>query len=264
MKELKDKCLEIRHEVLNIFEKGKRGHIPSAFSLVEILVSLFYFHSKITKKNYKDNDKILLSKGHGCLALYAILADLGFYDKSEYEKFCKVGGKLGGHPTRGKIEGIEISAGSLGHGPSIAIGKAIAHKLKGKKEKVFVIVGDGECNEGSVWEAALSANKNKLNNLTILIDYNKTQSYGSTQNVCPLEDFRSKWESFQFECFEADLVTEPESLLSILEIEQVRPRAIICHTIKGQGNSILTSDPSWHHRNKVSEQEMTMLRGAME
>ncbi len=260
---LKEKSLQIREEILNIFELGTRGHVPSAYSLVEILITLYYEKSKITPENFKLQDKILLSKGHGCLALYAILSDLGFFSKDEYSKFCKVDGILGGHPSKHKIPGVEFSSGSLGHGFSVAIGKAIALKRKSSNKNVYVILGDGECNEGSVWEAALSANKNKLDNLTVIIDYNKFQSYGPTEEVCPLEPFQSKWESFGLECEEVNMVTNPEKLLDILNTKQISTRAIICHTIKGQGNRILETDISWHHKSKVSPEEVQILRDAL-
>ena len=260
---LEQKSRKIREDILDIFEKGKRGHVPSAYSLVEILVTLYYQKSKILPENINQSDRILLSKGHGCMALYAILCDLGFFSKSEFEKFCTVDGILGGHPTKSKVPGVELSSGSLGHGFSIGVGKATSLKLKKSKNKVYIILGDGECNEGTNWEAALSANKNKLNNLTILIDYNKQQSYGSTQEVCPLEPFHSKWEAFGLETFEVDMINTPEMLLGILNKEQTAPRAIICHTIKGQGNSILETDRSWHHKSKVTPEEVAKLREAL-
>lgn len=246
---LKDKSIQIRRDIVEIFSHSGRGHLPSAFSLVEILCTLYYQAADLK------NDKILLSKGHGCLALYAILADLGYYDKSEWKKFCRPGGILGGHPTRVKVPGVEISAGSLGHGPSIAVGMALA-----TKSKIFCIIGDGESNEGSVWEAALSANKNQTKNLTLITDYNKMQSYGKVSDVMPLEPLTSKWEAFGFEVYNINMETEPEKMIRIVSLEQHRPRMIICHTIKGQGSKILENDLSWHHKNGVSENEILELR----
>lgn len=265
MTEFSKLCKDIRLDILEIFEKGGRGHVPSAYSLVEILATLYFDTFKLTPENFKTQDRhrVLLSKGHGCLALYAILYRLNFYDKSEFHKFCKVGGILGGHPTRGKVPGVEISAGSLGHGMSLGIGQAISLKRKGLDKKVAVIVGDGECNEGSIWEAALSANKNNLDNFTVLIDYNKIQSYGPVATVCPLEPFQDKWKSFGFETYEVDMINNPRELKAILDKEQKSPRAIICHTKKGQGNSILESDITWHHKNKVSKEDIKLLKGTM-
>lgn len=265
MTEFSTRSQEIRNIILDIFERGGRGHVPSAFSLVEILSTLYFecFNININNYNSPDRDRILLSKGHGCLALYAVLFKLGLYPENEFDKFCKVGGILGGHPTRGKVPGVEISAGSLGHGFSIAVGQAIALKRKSIDRKVVVILGDGECNEGSVWEAALSANKNKLDNLTVIIDYNKVQSYGATQEVCPLEPFNNKWKSFGFECHDINMVKNPQELKEIIIKKQTGPRAIICHTIKGQGSSIMEDDNSWHHKNKISADEIKLLRESL-
>ena len=260
-----DKCREIRFKILDVFEQGGRGHVPSAFSLVEILVALYYKAFDINPLNINENDRdrILLSKGHGCLALYAILEDLGFIDSSEFEKFCKVGGILGGHPVRQKIPGVEVSSGSLGHGLSLAVGKSIYLQRKLINRKTIVVMGDGECDEGTVWEAALSASKNKLNNLVVIIDYNKVQSYGAVSEVCPLEPFSHKWKSFGFNTFELNFDSDLNKFLELVKSAQKKPLAIICHTIKGKGNSILESDPSWHHRNKISKKEIQQLREAM-
>ncbi|EQC46915.1 transketolase [Bacteriovorax sp. Seq25_V] len=247
-----EKNLQLRHLILDMFQAGNRGHVPSAFSLVEILSTLYYHHANLSA------DKILLSKGHGCLALYAVLADLKYFPKEEINNFCKPEGILGGHPTRSKIPGVEISAGSLGHGPSIAVGMAF-----NTQGNVYCILGDGECNEGTIWEAALSANKNKLKNLTFIIDYNKQQSYGATEQVLPLEPFPEKWKSFGFEVLECDIINKSNELQNILRIAQTRPRVIICHTKKGFGSHILEQDLSWHHRNSVSEEEIEKLRQSL-
>ncbi|MBT4792949.1 MAG: transketolase [Halobacteriovoraceae bacterium] len=250
-----EKCLQIRHDILDIFWGGQRGHIPSAFSLVEILVTLYY-----QKANLK-RDKILLSKGHGCMALYAILSDLGYFPRSEFKKFCSTTGILGGHPTRKKVPGVEISSGSLGHGPSIAVGMAI--NLKSTKGNVYCVLGDGECNEGSVWEAALSANKNGLNNLTFIIDNNKQQSYGATEEVLPLEPFNDKWSSFGFNTKEVDLIKNPQCLKGALEQDLNIPTAIICHTRKGQGSKVLERNLNWHHLNGISAETFNQIRNSL-
>ena len=139
-----------------------------------------------------------MSKGHGCLAQYVVLADKGFFNNKELLKFCHADSILGGHPEFGKIPGVEASTGSLGHGISIGVGMALAAKLQNRKSRITIIVGDGETNEGSVWEAAMSAAKHKLSNLTVLIDYNKIQSYGFVSEVMNLEPMAEKWASFGF------------------------------------------------------------------
>ena len=258
---LKNKSFEIRNLILDIFIGGGRGHVPSAFSLVEILVTLYYqrFNPTLEDSESLDRDRIILSKGHGCLALYSVLADRGYFAKEEFQKFCKVGGILGGHPSRKRVPGVEVSTGSLGHGLSVGIGMAVSLKRKKIERKVVVILGDGECNEGSIWEAALSASKNKLNNLIVIIDHNKLQSYGTTDEVCSLHPFDKKWESFGFETFEVDMINSPEGLLPLLENKDL-PRAIICHTLKGQGHQLLENNLSWHHKNKISNEEEKILR----
>ncbi|CBW27908.1 putative transketolase, thiamine disphosphate-binding N subunit [Halobacteriovorax marinus SJ] len=261
MIDLKAKSLEIRKSIIETFIHASRGHVPSAFSLVEILVTLYYQRFEIDSDSVGnlDRDRIILSKGHGCLALYSILADKGFFSKDELLKFCKIDGILGGHPSRLKVPGVDVSTGSLGHGLSVGIGMAHSLRLSQKERKVVVILGDGECNEGSIWEAALSASKHKLNNLIVLIDHNKYQSYGPNTEVCPLDPFSRKWESFGFETFEVDMINSPENLLPLLENTN-RPRAIICHTIKGQGHKLMEGDLSWHHKNRLSPQEQELLR----
>ena len=170
----------------------------SAMSIVEILMVLYdkfiNFDSKNPKK--ENRDRLILSKGHGCLALYAILADKGFFPKEILNSTSKAGSILGGHPEYLKVPGVEASTGALGHGLPIAVGMSLAAKIKRKKHKIYVVVGDGEINEGSIWEAALSASKHNLSNLKVFIDYNKIQSYGFTKDVVDLEPLLDKWKSF--------------------------------------------------------------------
>jgi len=264
--DLKDKCRQIRSDIIDIFAYGNRGHLASAFSVVEILAALYYKTLKQDSKNPNkiSRDRFILSKGHGCLAQYSILADLNYFSKEHFKTFCTSEGILGGHPTMHKVAGIEASTGSLGHGPSIGIGMALSLKKQNLDNQVYVLVGDGECNEGSIWEAALSASKNKLNNFTLLVDYNKFQSYGTTKDVCDLEPFADKWQAFGFETFEVDVKNDPNSLVKILKTKRNdQPRAIICHTIKGMGNSLTESDLSWHHKNRTTEDEIKQLKEAI-
>ena len=191
----------LRSLVVRSLLGGGRGHMGSAMSLIEILRVLYddIINFKSFQPKKKDRDRVILSKGHGCLALYAVLADKGFFKKSELDKTSKFDSILGGHPESLKVKGVEASTGALGHGLSIGVGMAIAAKIKKQKHKIFVILGDGEINEGSIWEAALSASKHKLNNLKILLDYNKIQSYGLVKEVLNLEPLKDKWKSFGFD-----------------------------------------------------------------
>ena len=185
---------------------GNRGHVGSSMSLVEMLRVLYdeVLRFRPEEPNWPGRDRCILSKGHGCLALYAILADKGFFDAGHLDKFCHVDGMLGGHPERGKVPGVEASTGALGHGLSIGVGMALAARAQQRDSRIFVIMGDGEINEGSVWEAAMCAGKHKLTNLTVMIDYNKIQSAGFTCDIQDMEPLLDKWRSFGFAAAEID------------------------------------------------------------
>lgn len=257
---------EIRRTITDMVIAAGRGHVASAFSLVEILLVLYMRVLRVDAKNphWEDRDRLILSKGHGCLALYPILCRLGFFPKEELNLYCKPKGILGGHPEHLKIPGVEASTGALGHGLSIGIGMALAARLDRKSYRVFVILGDGECDEGAIWEGALSASKHKLSNLTVLVDYNKQQSYGDVTEVLPLEPFTDKWRAFGFEVFEADL-DHPERLEEILlRPAGDRPRVVICHTVKGKGISFIERNLSWHHKGKLTPEEIQNIFNELE
>ena len=260
--DLKEQARYIRKLIIQTVEKGGRGHIPSAFSLVEILSVLYYKILKYDSKNPKWNkrDRFILSKGHGCLALYAVLADKGFFPMEELWKFCKHDGLLGGHPEN-KVPGVEVSTGSLGHGLSVGVGFAINARYEKENYRTFVVIGDGESNEGSIWEAALCAAKHKLTNLTVIIDYNKHQASGSTSEILELEPFADKWRSFGFEVREVNGhdLEELEKVFSLLPFSKNKPNAIICHTIKGKGISFLENNLEWHHKSRLKEEEVIAL-----
>jgi transketolase len=250
---------------LEIKLDSRRGHMGSAMSLIEILRVVYDDIANINYKNFKNKnrDRVILSKGHGCLALYAILADKNFFKKSHLDNASKYNSILGGHPEHDKVDGVEASTGSLGHGLPIGVGIALAGKLQRKKYKTFVIVGDGEINEGSVWEAALSASKHKLNNLKVIVDYNKIQSYGPTKEVLNLEPLREKWKSFGFEVSEINghSVKELKKNLMKFKLNKAsKPSVTICHTIKGKGFPFAENNPFWHHKNNFSEDEIKNLK----
>ncbi len=265
---LDNRSIYLRHLAIKGLAGGKRGHLGSAFSLIEILRVLY---DKILDIDSNDPDNInrdrcILSKGHGCLALYSLLADKKFFPESELDKFCHFDGILGGHPEASKIPGVEASTGALGHGLSIGVGLAISAKIKRRNSRVFVIMGDGEINEGSIWEAALSAGKHKLDNLTAIIDYNKLQSYDKTSIVQDLEPLSDKWKSFGFEVEEVNGhdVTELENLFSNLPLKKSSPSAIILHTVKGKGIKEAEGNPKWHHKSKITESEINKLYSELE
>ena len=181
--------------IVRALAAGKRGHVGAAFSVIEILRVLYDDVLRFDAKNprWPDRDRFILSKGHGCLALYAMLADKGFFPEAELDKFCLSDGILGGHPEYGKVPGVEASTGSLGHGLSIGVGFALAAKLDGHKHRVFVVLGDGECNEGSVWEAALCAAQHKLGNLPCSSTTTSSSPTARIAEVQGLEPFADKW-----------------------------------------------------------------------
>jgi transketolase len=250
-----------------MLEASGRGHVGSAFSLVEILRVLYdsVLRYDPAQPDWQGRDRFILSKGQGCLALYALLADKGYFPNSELSLVGMAGGILGGHPEI-KVPGVEASTGSLGHGLSIGIGFAINARYQRASYQTIVVVGDGESNEGSIWEAALCAGKHRLSNLTVIVDYNKYQSYGSTFEVQDLEPLADKWRAFGFGVAEVDghNVGEIEEVLGRLPLEADKPTAVICHTVKGKGVDFVENNMDWHHKNRVSEEEINALLEALE
>jgi transketolase len=264
---LDKRSIEIRRTIIKTLEAGGRGHIGPSLSLVEILRVLYdhvlYFDAKNPKMF--ERDRFILSKGHGCLALYAMLVEKGYFPQEELWKFCKVDGMLGGHPEI-KIPGVEAVTGSLGHGLSIGVGMALNARHEKASYRTFVVVGDGECNEGSIWEAALSAGKHKLSNLIVIVDYNKHQSYGSTFEVQDLEPFAEKWKAFGFGVAEVDGhdVGKLVSVFSSIPVDQAKPTAIIAHTVKGKGLKRAENNMKWHHKSKIEKGEIEVLLAELE
>jgi transketolase len=259
---------ELRKMIVRTIQAGKRGHVGAAFSVVEILRSLYDDILRFDAQNprWPERDRCILSKGHGCIALYVLLAEKGFFPESELWKFCASDGILGGHPEYGKVPGVEASTGSLGHGLSFGVGFALNAKLEGQKHRVFVIVGDGECSEGSIWEAALCAAKHQLSNLTVLVDYNKQQTYGTIAEVQGLEPLAEKWASFGFAVREVNGhdVDALREVLTNTPFDSSKPGALICHTVKGKGTSLTERNLSWHHKAKVSETEVASLFASLD
>ena len=260
---LDERSRYLRKMAIKTLESGKRAHLGSAMSIMELIRFLYddflCYESSNPKNIYRD--RFILSKGHGCLAQYVVLADKGFFDKKELLCFCHADSILGGHPEYGKIPGVEASTGSLGHGISIGVGMALAAKLQNRKNRVVVLVGDGETNEGSVWEAAMSAAKHQLSNLTVIIDYNKIQSYGFVSEVLSSEPMAEKWGSFGFAVEEInghDIAAIKKSF-SKLPFNIKKPTALICHTVKGKGFSFAENNPSWHHKSNLNDAEIQKM-----
>lgn len=234
---LKKKAQWVRRQTLEMCIAGNIGHLASSLSCVDIFVALYY--GRILKKD----DHFILSKGHGGIALYPILSDLGYFPKSELNKFGH-GGILGTHPEN-NIAGIETITGSLGHGLGIATGMALGNKLDGKAGKFITLLGDGECYEGSIWEAAMFAGSHKLDNLTAIIDRNTISATDFTENFNKLVPFVDKWQTFGWEAFYIDGHSFKE-IINAVGKEHTKPLAIIANTIKGKGISFMESDPICH------------------
>lgn len=252
-----------REKILHVIDVARRGHIGSAFSIVEILVVLYEHILRIDpqKPRLKNRDRFILSKGHGCLALYVILAKKGFITEKVLDSFCAYGSILGGHPQYPKVAGVEATTGSLGHGMSIGIGMALAGRIDRVQFNVYVLLGDGECDEGTVWEAALSASKYKLDNVYVFVDYNKMQCYGSTFEVLDLEPMLDKWKSFGFDTREVNGHNAKEIYKAIKRAQTVKgkPHAIICHTVKGKGLPSIENAAGWHHKAKITDEDFEIL-----
>jgi len=265
---LDERSIYLRHLIVRALAGGKRGHIGSSMSLVEIMRVLYddILRYRPQEPEWQDRDRCILSKGHGCLALYVVLADKGFFPLEVLDTFCKRDSILGGHPEAGKVPGVEASTGSLGHGVPIAVGRAMALRMRKSDSRVFVVTGDGEINEGSVWEAALSASKHRLDNLTLLVDYNKIQSAGFTAEILDLEPLLDKWRSFGFAAAEVDGhdVDALRDLIRRTPLMPGRPTAIVCHTVKGKGINFAEHDPEWHHKSSLKADVVDRIKSALE
>lgn len=244
---------KIRRDILYMIYKAKAPHIGSSFSIVEILVALYFKYLKASPdaRFSDDRDRFILSKGHGCPALYAALAQRGFIDEETLEGFGRNGGTLEEHPTRDLSRGIELSTGSLGYGLSVGAGMAIAAKYDNTPYRVFVLLGDGETEAGPVWETAMSASRYKLDNLIAIIDYNKIQALGKVDEIIHLEPYSAKWRSFGWEAEEVDGhdFFQLFSVLDGIPFERGKPSVIIAHTVKGRGVSFMENNLLWHYRS---------------
>lgn len=250
--ELKKKANWVRNQTLEMIASAGKGHIGGAFSCTDILVTLYY--GKILRfdsshQNWSERDRFILSKGHAGTALYTILADLGFFTVSELRKFGQRGCLLGAHPDN-KIPGIEADTGALGHGLGIAAGLALSAKMDKKDYMTVVLLGDGECYEGSVWESAMFASHHRLKNLVAIVDRNSLCATDFTEDCNRLEPFCDKWKSFGWEVIVVDGHSFEELLTAFKDFrlrKGEQPLVIVAKTIKGKGVSFMENNPSWHH-----------------
>jgi transketolase len=265
---LDERSKYLRRLVVRALAGGERGHVGSSMSLIEIMRVLYddVLRVRPTEPKWPGRDRMILSKGHGCLALYVMLADKGFIPVDTLDTFCRRDSILGGHPESAKIPGVEASTGALGHGLSYGVGMALAARMQKRDSRVIVVMGDGEINEGSVWEAAMCAGKHRLSNLTAVIDYNKIQSAGPTREIQDLEPLLDKWRAFNFATVDVDGhdVAALRRTFARLPFADDRPNAIICHTVKGKGIAFAENDANWHHKSKIGGDVLAKLYAAVE
>lgn len=255
--ELRVKAAQIRKDVLAMIHGAKTGHTGGALSSTDIMTALYYGVMNIDPKQAQDKnrDRFILSKGHSVEPLWCILADQGFFDKKELETFSAFGTRLIGHPNN-KVAGVEMNTGSLGHGISVASGMALKAKRKGDPFKVFVLMGDGEQAEGSVWEGAMFASHYQLDNLLAIIDRNRLQISGDTEDVMSLEPLADKWAAFGWHVVNVD-GNNMKDLLDALGSgpeHKGKPTLIMANTVKGKGVSFIENKPGWHHKVPTDDQ----------
>ena len=243
---------ETRRQILKMIVRATASHIAPSYSIVELLVYLYEKVLRINPKKPRDpnRDIFILSKGWGISGVYSILAYKGFFDKKLLDEYCVDGGKMIAMTTINDIPGIEATTGSAGHGLPIGAGMAMGMKLNKIDKRVYVIVGDGECDEGAIWETALIAAHHRLNNLIAIIDYNKWQSFGRTNEVLNLEPLKKKWESFNWQVIEINghNFYEIETAINKSHQSKDRPTIIIAHTIKGKGLSVIEDNNDYHYK----------------
>ena len=246
------KIKELRKQIFITGYKGGLAHVASCYSCLELLYVLYLkgiLRYDAKDPGWKDRDRFVLSKGHAGLALYSVMAEADFLSKEELKTYLQPGTHIGGEPCMRDLKGVEASTGSLGHGLSMAVGMAMAQKADKNGAKTYVILGDGECEEGTVWEAAMSAPVFKLDNLVVILDYNRIQKMDFVGKIMSLDNWKEKWEAFGWSVDEVDghdIEAIEQSLRT--QNEPDKPRLLIAHTVKGKGVSIMENNPNWHFK----------------
>ena len=257
----------IRLRTVRMVHRARSAHAGSSLSMADLLAALYGRILRVdpVRPDLPDRDRFVLSKGHACAGLYAALAFRGFFPEEWLDTFYQDGGKLAGHVTRGSVPGIEVSTGSLGHGLSIACGMALAGRRDESPHRVFALLSDGECDEGSTWEAALFAPHHRLDNLVAIVDYNKIQSLGRVEDVLGLEPFGRKWEDFGWAVREIDGHHLGRIVAALEEVpfHASKPSCLIAHTVKGKGVSFMEDKLLWHYRNP-SEEDVRLAAAELE
>ncbi len=265
---LKKKAAWLRREVFELVAVHKKGHAPSSYSCLDIITTLFYGgHMRVNPKNpkWEDRDRIFISKGHAGMAMYPVLCDLGFVPFEELKKFTKPDGVFRFYPDP-SIPGVEAITGSLGHGIGIASGHALAGRHAGKNYRNYVILGDGECYEGSIWESALFAAHHKLNSLVVFVDRNRCCILGHTEDCVQLDPMEDKWRAFGWNAMTIDghdFAQIEKALQSAYDPSNTRPTAIIANTVKGKGISFMENKPGWHNR-MPNDEEIRQARAELD
>lgn len=258
---------KIRQQVVWMTHASRASHVGTCLSTAELLAVLYGGVLRVSPETVAspDRDRFILSKGHGCAALYAVLCERGFFPPSWLDEFYQDGGRLAGHATHTSAPGVEVSTGSLGHGLPIGCGMALAGRRDGRPYRVFVLMSDGECDEGSVWEAAMFAAHHRLENLVAIVDYNKIQSMATTRETLDLEPFAAKWEAFGWAVREIDGhdVGEVAGALGSVPWTDGKPTCVIAHTVKGKGVPFMEGQVLWHYR-APNHEELHQALGALE
>ena len=264
---LSDLAKRIRQHCVRMTAKANASHIGGSLSAADLLAALYGRALRFDPQHpdWSDRDRFIMSKGHACSALYAVLAESGYFPVERLETFYENGSPLAGHVMHKNMPGVELSTGSLGHGLPVATGMAIAAKRDGRQSRIFCMISDGECDEGSVWEAALFAPHHKLDNLIVIIDYNKIQSLGAVKEVIDLDPLADKWRAFGWAVRELDGhdLSAVENAVTEVPYERGRPSCIVAHTIKGKGVSFMENKLLWHYRAPLGE-DMTRALAELE
>lgn len=255
-KNLETTAAEIRYRVIDMSHRTEGAHLAGALSCIDILTALYNYKLNIFPQEPKhpDRDRVIFSKGHAVSALYATLAMAGFFPLEDLMHYNEEGSHLPEQPSPGCAPGVEWATGSLGHGLGTAVGMAMAGRIRKKNYGVYVVMSDGECQEGSVWEAAMFAAKQKLRALTAIVDFNKWQATGRSCDIMEMEPLDEKFRSFGWHCIEVD-GHDMKQLCAALDAERGdKPLAIVAHTVKGKGVSFMEDDNNWHYRSPDAEE----------
>ena len=260
--ELKKTAHFTRQQIVKILGEAGGGHYGGSLSVVEILVALYFHILKVDPQNplWPERDRLVLSKGHACAALCPVLAERGFFPRELLSTFNKLDSPFGMHPDMQKIPGCDMSTGSLGHGLPVGVGMALAGKIDRKSFRVFAVLGDGEVDEGSVWEAAMSAAHYNLDNLIAIVDRNGVSLDGPTKEIMSLEPLDEKWEKFGWHVKNIDGHNIKEIIRSVESVQKGKPNVILARTVKGKGVSFMEGQYLWHSRVATPEEEAQALK----